>query len=299
MPAVKKALDQSSDERIELLKAHQKEGPRKKPAAEAPAEGLNETDLQLLNKYGVYQMGGVEVTDYHTQKLRVPAAIFKKLREDAARLSPGENGKKPPAMQVLINVERTPGSSTQMIGVARRDLYLLEGDYPFWINFLKGAVAIWLGACLVLGIAVIASTYLSGIIAFLATGFLCGAGLFSDYIRSLAEGRTEGGREGGPMGSMVRLWNRQNINAPLDKSTGQYGVIVAFDDSYRWLLKLLMRVIPDVTRYDLAIYVSNGFDISLMQVLFLDNLLPLLAYLVPCGILGYYLMKSREIANPT
>jgi hypothetical protein len=54
-----------------------------------------------------------------------------------------------------------------------------------------------------------------------------------------------------------------------------------------------------VDRFDLHVYVANGFDISWMPVLLLDNLAPLLAYLVPCGVLAFYLMKFREVANPT
>ena len=46
-------------------------------------------------------------------------------------------------------------------------------------------------------------------------------------------------------------------------------------------------------------YVANGFDVPFTGVLVIDNLLPLLGYLLPWAIVAYYLMKYREIANPT
>jgi hypothetical protein len=44
--------------------------------------------------------------------------------------------------------------------------------------------------------------------------------------------------------------------------------------------------------------VANGYDIGWTDVLFLDNVLPLIAYLIPWAVLAYYQMKFREIANP-
>jgi hypothetical protein len=85
----------------------------------------------------------------------------------------------------------------------------------------------------------------------------------------------------------------------LDRSNTAVNILQSLDETYRWLLRLVMSLIPDVTRFDLTTYVASGFDISWGQVLFADALVPLLGYLIPCGILAYYLMNSREIANPT
>src|SRR5437879_1047306 len=38
-------------------------------------------DEELMQKYGVVEVPGFEVTDYHTQILEVPPAFFKKLNE--------------------------------------------------------------------------------------------------------------------------------------------------------------------------------------------------------------------------
>jgi hypothetical protein len=77
------------------------------------------------------------------------------------------------------------------------------------------------------------------------------------------------------------------------------GFISRIDDFYRWWLQMVLNIIPDVNRFDLINYVANGFDITWGQVLFLDNFVYLVGYLLPWIVLSYYLMKFREIANPT
>jgi hypothetical protein len=49
----------------------------------------------------------------------------------------------------------------------------------------------------------------------------------------------------------------------------------------------------------LTSYVAEGFNIPWGDVLFLDTFLPLVGYLLPWAILAFYLMKFREVANPT
>ena len=54
-------------------------------------------------------------------------------------------------------------------------------------------------------------------------------------------------------------------------------------------------VIPDVDRFDLTLFVSEGFDISFRQLLV--TLILLIGYLLPWAVLAYYLLKWREIAS--
>jgi hypothetical protein len=260
------------------------------------AEAKKEIRLQLFRKHGVYQIQGVGVTDYHTQFEDVPAAIFKTLLESAPE--PGQvdsEGRLVPVMQVFVNVENDRFSRLQLVGMAKADLYLLVGDRPFWINFFKGALCIYLIACIVLGLAVVCSTYLSGIISLLVTQLLILGGLFLPFIKSLAEGRSEGG---GPLESMYRLANRQSGGIPLDKQSATIDVLFKGDAVYQWWLRFIMNVIPDVSQYYPKDYVANGFDITWGTLLFLNNIVPVVGYLTPWLILAYFLMKSREIANP-
>ena len=268
----------------------------KKPLApEEHEKAFDQINEDLIQKYGVIEKAGVEITDYHTQTLKVPSSFFKKLndleKESPREVQPGGGG--PGMMTILVNVEST--SVQQMLGVARRDLYLLADDRSFEINFLKGIMGLWCTFMLILGVGIACSTYLSGVISWLCTMFLFGAGLFTDYIQQLAEGKLVGG---GPLEAAYRLMAHVPLASSIDPGPTA-SILVGTDDVYRWFMRLFLKLIPDMARFDLNQYVANGFDISWSQVLLPDNFIPLLLYLVPWAILAFYLMKYREIANPT
>jgi hypothetical protein len=91
---------------------------------------------------------------------------------------------------------------------------------------------------------------------------------------------------------------RSPMGAPLEPTaTTRLGS--GADEAFRWVLGYVLNFIPDIHRYNLTEYVAEGFDISWGQIIFLDNILPLVGYLIPWLILGYYLINYREIANPT
>jgi ABC-type transport system involved in multi-copper enzyme maturation permease subunit len=244
-----------------------------------------------IEKYGVYTLPGQEVTDYHTQTLTVPPALFKKAVAAAAERKDAKTA----LLTVVLSVDPASQGQSQMVGVAQRDLYLLADERPFWTNFLKGIVGMWCMYMLVLGIAVACSTYLSGMIAWLCTMFLFGAGMFTQYLQELAANQVPGG---GPMEAIYRLGTAKVMAAQLDPGPAT-SVMRATDDAFTWVLRRLLNLIPDVNRFDLHAYVANGFDVPWAGVLLVDNLIPLVAYLVPWAILAYYLMRYREIANPT
>jgi hypothetical protein len=171
-------------------------------------------------------------------------------------------------------------------------LYVLAAENPFWMNFVKGVIGMWFTVMLILGMAVALSTYLSGVISFLVTLFLFLLGNFRDTIGQMLQGR-----EAGPLEAAMRLLKGMGGAAPLDE-TPTTNLLRGGDQAYRTFMRLCLNVIPDVGRFDLHQYVANGFDIPWSQVLFLDNLLPLVGYLLPCAVLAYYLMNGREVANP-
>lgn len=251
-------------------------------------------DEAVIQQFGIYEVQGFEVTDYHTQALRIPAAFFKMLRAvDEQSPRKGEPGQRPPAMIVAIDVDRT--SHSQLVGVARRDMYILSAEQPFWQNFFKGIIGMWFSFLLVLGIGIACSTYLSGTISWLCTLFLYGAGVFKDYIMELATNTAVGG---GPTEAVFRIAKNTPITVPLDP-TPSSSIVTGIDEAYRMWLRLFLHIIPDVNRFDLHAYVANGFDIAWSQVILLDNFIYLAGYLLPWMVLAYYLMRFREIANPT
>jgi hypothetical protein len=270
-----------------------KERPAESEAIDTRArQELDKITEQMLEKYGLYVVHDWNVVDYHTQTLELPGSLFKSILADPGRTSTARDGSPVPMLQVLVNIE--PRSRNQLLGVAKHDLYILETEQPFWLNFVKGALGLWLTSCLVLGLAVSLSTYLSGVITLLTTLFLCLAGLFIDHIKKLAMGISEGG---GPLESIHRLVTRQGVAVKLEESPG-VSFLLGFDEAWRWWLRFVMNVIPDITRFDLTRFVANGFNIAFLDVFVVDQLLPILAYLIPWAILAYYLMESREIANP-
>jgi hypothetical protein len=258
------------------------------------AESRERIEWELREKLGVYQIKNVGVTDYHTQVLVIPGKMFEILRKEAPTDKDSEGKLKPP-MQMFVSVENDYASWQQMVGMARPDLYILVTDRPFWINFFKGALCLFLIAALVLGVAVVCSTYFSGIVSLLLTALLCVGGLFKTFVQSVAEGRSEGG---GPLEAFYRLANRQVTAASLDRQSSPIlDVLFRGDALYRGWLRLIMQLIPDVSEYYPKDYVANGFDIG-GSLLVLNFILPVAAYLLPWAVLAYYLIKSREIANP-
>jgi len=278
---------------------------RKKAGGKAAEleKAVAKVNADLLQKYAVHVVPSFNATDYHTQQIEIPAALFERLRDletAQPRQAKGETPP-PPMFQIAVSVDFDQrGQNQQMLGIARRDLYLLAAEKSFLVNFVKGIVGLWCLAMLVLGVAVACSTYLSGVISWLCTIFLIVAGLFVTDIQQLAENRDAEGKPlagGGPLEAAVRLIQRLPVAGQLDDTPGTT-VIVRVDDMYRLVLRGFLNLVPDVTRYDLHPYVANGFDISWSQVLFLDNIVPLVGYLFPWAVLAFYLMKYREIANP-
>jgi hypothetical protein len=198
-----------------------------------------------------------------------------------------------PAVRVFVSAD--VAAQAQMVGVAQPDFYLLAYEMPFWLNFLKGIVGMWCTDMLVLGVALTCSTYLSSVISFLGTMFLFVAGLNGEYLREVAEKRVDGG---GPAESFIRITTGKPVAWKLDESPTT-SVVKLTDDFFSWWVGRILNLLPDVNRHDLHQYVANGFDINWLDVLVLDNFLPLAAYLIPWLVLAYYLMKYREIANPS
>jgi hypothetical protein len=263
-------------------------------------------DADLIAKHGVFEISA-EVLDYHTQALggddpqerkRVGlklAQLFDSLRKkEQARLARDERARdqRVPALNVFVGVDRQHASAAQKLGVAKRDFYVLADTGPFWLNFVKGIIGMWFTVMLILAIAVACSTYFSGVISLLVSFFMLLAGYFKESFVELAQ------KTGGPLQDAYRLFSKSPGAVRLDESPTA-NLLRGGDEVYRFFVRLVLNIFPDIGRYDLQPYVANGFDISWSQVLFLDNLVPLAGYVLPCAVLAFYLMKFREVANPT
>lgn len=242
----------------------------------------------LAERYGRYVVKNWQVFDYHTYSIPVPGGLFKNaLAGTPAPDGPIQAAGKPTRrLQVVVKCD----SPSQFIGVARHDLYLLEAEGSFGLNYFKGAVGLWYRLVIALAIAVACSTYLAGVLSFLTAMFLFIGGFFLDFIQELARGMNTGG---GPLESLARLVNGATPTGELDATPGVKAMQM-FDGLYRWGLRRVMNVIPDVDRYGFSDYVAQGFSIG--PDFLLINLVTLTAYVVPWLVAAYYLMKAREIA---
>jgi hypothetical protein len=220
--------------------------------------------------------------------IRVPGELFKNALGDPEQMQKlKQAGQLPYLLQVTVHCD----SNKQLIGAAKHDLYFVERDRPFWINFFKGAFGLWFRLCLIVGVAVTLSTYLNGIITWLTTWFLYLGGVFLPFVQEVAAGVNYGG---GPMQSMITLGTRQSPAMPADTPALRLGHGV--DAGFRFLLSRVMKLFPDVEPYDLKELVAQGFDVSLQRLLM--DLIQVSIYLVPFALLAYYLLRSREVANP-
>lgn len=255
----------------------------------SPSADEVEIDNQLARKYGFFEVRSREIFDFDSFRINVPVGLF----ENAAAGPPASerSGRAEEAKAPLFAVVLKCESPSQFVGVAKRDLYLVDAEGSFGLNFFKGAAGLWCRLCLVIGLAVACSTYLSGVVSLLCTGFLCVLGLFTGFVISVAAGTNEGG---GPAESFYRIVNRQNPTMPLDQ-TPSARVAAWSDQGFRWFLRRFLNVVPDMDFYDLKNYVAEGFDISSVEIGL--RVLMLFGYLLPWAVLAYYLMKSREIAS--
>ncbi len=235
---------------------------------------------ELAEKFGYFELKGREIADYHTMAINVPGGLFKY----AINAKPHASL---PKLEVRVKCE----SRTQFLGVAKRDLYLVAGNSPFWWNFFKGAFGLWMMTCLTVGLAVTLSTYLTGIVSWLTSMGIVLLGSFRDFIREVAEGHVVGG---GPSEAAMRLVTNSNLISPLD-NTPAAQVAQTVDVGAQWLYRRIINLIPDVSLFDWSNYVAEGFNIPGVEILL--AFLALAGYLLPWAVLSYYLMKSREVAN--
>jgi hypothetical protein len=271
---------------------------------EARQKGRGDPDIEdkLAEEFGYYEFPSKEVQDFHTQSIDLPPGIIKNAlgRDDARRKELERRRGGPPApLRLRVKCE----SRTQFVGMAKYDLYLRQDDpeggndrLRFCLNYFKGGFGLWLRLCLIVGLAVALSTYLSGVITFLTTLILYGLGFFRDFMAEVAFRRNVGG---GPLEAALRLVRRpggESLAVPLEETTA-VRVATGSDDVFGWLMRRVMDLIPDVTRFSFTDFVAEGVAIGGGQMLF--AFLIMLGYLLPWAVLAYYLLRWREVASST
>ncbi|MFQ3649658.1 MAG: ABC transporter permease [Gemmataceae bacterium] len=258
---------------------------------------------QLAEEYGYFEIPAQEVTDYLTQSFTIPSGLFRNaLASDPERereLTESNQKKVPLTVSVSCN------SPTQYVGMARYDFYLrADASDAAWgeaspsrfaLNFYKASFGLWLQIALLTGVAVVLSTQLNGVISAMATFLLYWGGVAKPFIAAVSMGANEGG---GPMEAIRNIANRQLSNVRNDESTNAADRLVQIsDDSFRFLVGRILNINPEVYAWDFTRYAGEGFNIPGDQVVI--GLLLLVGYLIPWFVLGFYLLRWREIAGAT
>lgn len=201
----------------------------------------------------------------------------------------------PPGSELQIHLNCR--ASSQYLGVAKRNLYLLlqEGNWVW--NFYKGMIGIWFFMILVVVIGTVLSTYLNAPISLMVTILIIilGQPAILKYIDDQAQPDDPVNRPGGrAFESFYRLANKENMVSKLQDSTATR-TVEALDSSTRYVFKLVHAALPDVEIYDRKLFVSEGFDIPMGEML--ATFIRLVMYSFPLLLLGYFLLCGREIAN--
>jgi hypothetical protein len=182
-------------------------------------------------------------------------------------------------------------SPTQYLGMAESDLYLLSSSGNFGFNYAKGLFGVWLQAMVLTAIGVFAGTFLSWPVALLTTiaFFVAGQiafGFLVDFTRQAILG-------GGPFESLIRLLTHDNQMSELAPTAG---VIIAktIDSLIMPVMSMLVYVVPNFQALDVSNTVADGFAVSWNTII--GNTLMALAYALPFSIVGYFILKNREVA---
>ena len=190
-----------------------------------------------------------------------------------------------------VEIELRCIEPAQYFGVAQADVYLQTPDAPFFLNFIKGYLGIWLQMSLLTALGVFFSTFLSGPVAILSTAGLMVGGLWHDFLFKLATHQTYGG---GPFESLVRLATQDNLVSEMEAGL-RTNVVKSLDTVFLKMLEALAVVLPDFEKFSLADYVANGFNIP--SDLMLQCFCNAAAFMIPVFVASYFCFKMREVAK--
>lgn len=212
------------------------------------------------------------VREYYTDYQLIPASVLV-----------GSNGN--------INIEVQCVSSTQYLGMAESDLFILASNGSFFWNFVRGLMGVWLQALVLTSIGVFAGTFLSWPVALLTTiAFFIGGQVAFGYLQEFAFQAQFGG---GPFESLYRLISHDNQMSEL---TPTVAVVTAktFDSLIMPIMSRLVYVVPNFASLDVSNTVADGFAVTGSQVI--GNALMALAYALPFSVAGFFVLKNREVA---
>jgi membrane-associated protease RseP (regulator of RpoE activity) len=194
----------------------------------------------------------------------------------------------------------------QFFGVGHADLYVRESDSSYTLNFVKAVIAIWLQLTIVAALTVFFSTFLSGPIALLLSVTVIILGFFKTKIDAMIIFVTEGkermlevlpshGRHwgGGPIESLYRIVTQMNQTGDLPDN-GLTWTIQKLDVGLAHCISAILHLIPSFEQFDEVRFMSHGYAIQTSMLL--QHISTTFAFLIAAYILGYFMLKQRELA---
>ncbi|MCH7863109.1 MAG: hypothetical protein IH998_15910 [Proteobacteria bacterium] len=133
--------------------------------------------------------------------------------------------------------------------------------------------------------------FISAPVTVMATSTSIVMGMFADYIVELASGPKYGG---GPIESGIRLWTQRNMTSPLAPGTGTT-IVETADSVYLFALWVVINLLPDFTKFNDTKFVAAGFNVPAGLVV--QHMFSAAAYLSMVCVLGYFFLKTREVAR--
>jgi ABC-type transport system involved in multi-copper enzyme maturation permease subunit len=180
---------------------------------------------------------------------------------------------------------------SQYYGFAQPDCFIrLPDGSPLW-NFVKAHIGIWVQMVLVIAIGVTCSTLVNGPVAMMFTMSFITLGFFRTFFAAVARETQVGG---GPLESMYRLATQMNQISPLPENFGT-NLIVAIDEVLEWGMVSLTYVLPDFSSLDTSNFVKWGFNIPMNDMF--QNLTICLAFVAGLFVIGYFFLRTREVAK--
>ncbi len=180
----------------------------------------------------------------------------------------------------------------QYYGFAQADCYLRRPDGSPVASYAKVYASIWVQAVIVIAVGVTISTLVSGPVALLFTAGFIILGFWRDDFLKIALGTSYGG---GPMESVVRIANQQNVMVKLDQSL-LTTLVVGFDKYIaRPIMWAVGQCLPDFSSFSTVSYAADGYNVPWDRVF--QDVTACMGFVVALSVLGFFLLRTREVAK--
>ena len=188
----------------------------------------------------------------------------------------------------------------QYFGFAQPDCYLRQPEASPLVNFVKIYVSIWVQMVIVIAIGVVSSTVISGPVAMVFTASFILLGFFRDFFVGIAAGPdfarygVEKVYGGGPVEAFYRIVTQMNVMSPLPEGWDT-SLILGIDAVLRRCMLSVAQVLPDFSSFSTISHAAYGYNVPPEKVG--ADLTTCLAYVLGLTIVGYFLLRTREVAK--